>query len=409
MTTTSPTTGPAPAGPASARPADDGPALQQTNVPGMHTYGPALPKPSRFFQRGFGWVLGAVWLFYLGQPLGTILARPDGFAKWFSLTALIAFGLSYVLVFLWTRRMHLAQRQPPLRDGLAWLGVTLGLGLAMIPGAGGDWMVGLVYIAASAIMVLPPRAAVVVVAVIAAQPLLLPVFVPSWERENGLFFSIVLAAFAMFGVTRMIDHNMRLTAANREIARLAVAEERARAARDLHDILGHSLTVITIKAELAGRLLSVAPERAEAEVNDLERLAREALADIRRTVGAYREVCLEEELASARSALSAAGIDATVPQAVADLPEPRGTLFSWAVREGVTNVVRHSGASRCVITVRPDQVTIADNGRGPTAADGAAGGSGLRGLRERAEACGAQLSVGRAEGNGFVLRVSVPA
>ncbi|MDG4827239.1 histidine kinase [Asanoa sp. WMMD1127] len=404
MTATSPTTGPASAGPASARP-----GLQPTHVPGMHTFGASpMPRPSRFFQAGFGWLLGAVWLFYLGQPLDTILDRPGGFAKWLSLVALVAFGLSYVLVFLWTRRMHLAQRQPPLWQGLAWLGATLVLGLAMIPGAGGDWMVGLVYIAAAAIMVLPPRVAVIVVAVIAAQPLVLPSFVPSWQHENGLFFSIVLAAFAMFGVTRMIDHNMRLTAANREIARLAVAEERARAARDLHDILGHSLTVITIKAELAGRLIPVAPDRAEAEVNDMERLAREALADIRRTVGAYREVCLEEELASARSALSAAGISARLPSSVAEVPEPRATLFGWAVREGVTNVVRHSGATRCVITVRPDEVSIADDGRGPDDA-GSGGGSGLRGLRERAEACGAQLSVGRAPGSGFVLRVSVPA
>jgi two-component system sensor histidine kinase DesK len=407
MTATSPVTGPAPAGPAPAVP--DEPRIQPTPIPGMHTFGPPLPQPNRFFQRGFGWVLGAVWLFYLGQPLNTILDHPAGFARWFSLAALIAFGLSYVLVFLWTRRMHKRQRQPRARDGLWWLALTLGLALAMIPAAGGDWMVGLVYIAASAIMVLPPRAAVPVVALIAAQPLLLPLLVPAWQHENGLFFSIVLAAIAMFGVTRMIDHNMRLTAANREIARLAVAEERARTARDLHDILGHSLTVITIKAELAGRLLQVAPERAEAEVNDMEKLARQALADIRRTVGAYREVCLEEELASARSALSAAGIEARLPQSVADVPEPRGTLFGWAVREGVTNVVRHSGATRCVITVRPDQVEIADNGRGPLAGGATTGGSGLRGLRERAEAHGAQLSVGRGDDSGFVLRVSVPA
>jgi len=415
MTATSSASGPVSTGPAPARPEDDDERrLRPAEVPGMHTYGPRVPLPSPFFQRGFGWVLGGVWLFYLSQPLGTILRHPDGFAKWFSLAAQVVFGLSYILVFLWMRRMRLEQRDGGLRKALAWLALMFALALATIPAAGGDWMVGLVYIAAASIMVLPPRAAVPVVAVSAVLPLVLPELVPSWKPENGLFFSIVLAAFAMFGVTRMIDHNQRLTAANREIARLAVAEERARAARDLHDILGHSLTVITIKAELAGRLLSVAPERAEAEVNDLEKLARQALADIRRTVGAYREVCLEEELASARSALSAAGIDAKLPRSVDDVPEPRGTLFSWAVREGVTNVVRHSGATRCVITVRPDRVEISDNGRGPSE-DGDHGGSGLRGLRERAEACGAQLSVGRAtgsgsgSGSGFVLRVSVPA
>ncbi|MEV4624070.1 histidine kinase [Asanoa sp. NPDC049573] len=410
MTATSSASGPVSTGPAPARPDDDERRLRPAEVPGMHTFGPRVPLPSPFFQRGFGWILGGVWLFYLGQPLGTILRHPDGFAKWFSLAALIGFGFSYILVFLWMRRLRLAREDGGLRKPLAWLAVMLALALATIPGAGGDWMVGLVYIAAASIMVLPTRAAGPTVAVIAVLPLVLPEVVASWKPENALFFSILLAAFAMFGVTRMIDHNQRLTAANREIARLAVAEERARAARDLHDILGHSLTVITIKAELAGRLVSVAPERAEAEVNDLERLAREALADIRRTVGNYREVCLEEELASARSALSAAGIDAKLPGSVADVPEPRGTLFSWAVREGVTNVVRHSGATHCVITVRPDLVEIADNGRGPSE-DGDHGGSGLRGLRERAEACGAHLSVGRGAGpgSGFVLRVSVPA
>ena len=395
MATTSQASGPVTAtGPGLARPR------------AADVYGLAEPQPHSFLRRGFGWLLAAVWLFYLGQPLGTILDHPDGFAKWFSLAALVAFAAVYVLVFTWTRRQRLSLRAGPIREAVGWLLVMVLLGLGTLPAAGGDWMVTLVYVAAAAMMVLPARAAVPTVAVVAAVPLVLPEFVASWKPENALFFSIALAAFAMFGVTRMIEHNQRLRVANREIARLAVAEERARASRDLHDILGHSLTVITVKAELAGRLLQVAPERAAAEVDDLERLAREALADIRRTVGAYREVSLEDELASARSALSAAGIDAKLPRSVDAVPAPCQELFGWAVREGVTNVVRHSGATTCAITLRPDQVEIADNGRGPApGADGS--GSGLRGLRERAEACGAQLSVGRGKGGGFVLRVSV--
>ena len=216
----------------------------------------------------------------------------------------------------------------------------------------------------------------------------------------------MLAAFAMFGVTRMIDHNMRLTAANREIARLAVAEERARAARDLHDILGHSLTVITIKAELAGRLLSVAPERAEAEVNDMEKLARQALADIRRTVGAYREVCLDEELASARSALSAAGIEARVPRR-----GRRAGAARHAVQLGGPRGRDQRGPAQRSDPVRDHRAPRrgGDHRRRARSGGDGIGGSGLRGLRERAEACGAQLSVGRAPGSGFVLRVSVPA
>ncbi|MDG4756675.1 hypothetical protein [Micromonospora sp. WMMD710] len=138
----------------------------------------------------------------------------------------------------------------------------------------------------------------------------------------------------------------------------------------------------------------------------MEALARAALADVRQTVGAYREVTLAAELAGARSALAAAGIAAELPVAVPELPHDWDRLFGWTVREGVTNVVRHSGARCCTIRVDPDGVEVSDDGRGPSAPD--ATGHGLLGLRERARRLDAVVTVGRRDGGGFLLRVHAP-
>ncbi len=170
-----------------------------------------------------------------------------------------------------------------------------------------------------------------------------------WSGPAGLTFAICTAAFAMWGVSQLMQRNVDLLQAEAENARLAVADERNRFARDLHDILGHSLTVITVKAELANRLLDVDPARARAELVDLERLSRDALADVRRAVEGYRDLTLPGELARAREALRAAEIDADLPKSTDEVPSELRELFAWTVREGVTNVIRHSGASRCTV------------------------------------------------------------
>ena len=131
-------------------------------------------------------------------------------------------------------------------------------------------------------------------------------------------------------MVQLIQRNMQLAAARNELTRLALADERNRFARDLHDILGHSLTVVAVKAELAGRLASLDPARAEAEIGDVERIARQALADVRAAAGGYREVTLDGELASARTALAAAGIEADLPDH--DIRRTRGA--PGAVRLG---------------------------------------------------------------------------
>jgi two-component system sensor histidine kinase DesK len=266
----------------------------------------------------------------------------------------------------------------------------------------------LVYVGVVAVFMLPTAAAWTVVTALAIAALAVPRLVPGWTPNDDVAFQIMVAGLAIWGIGRVVQRNAQLAAAREEIAQLAVANERNRFARDLHDLLGHSLTVMSVKAELAGRLVRMAPERAEDEIADIQRLAREALTDVRSAVGGYREVSLGAELARARSALTAAGIEPELPFAVDAVPPDRQELFGWAVREGITNVVRHSGAKRCWVRLTASEVEISDDGAGPTVDPSAGVGHGLSGLRERASAAGGTLTIGRRPEGGFTLRVSVP-
>lgn len=238
---------------------------------------------------------------------------------------------------------------------------------------------------------------------------------------NGLGFApyiTLTVGIAMIGFGGLIQRNAQLRLAQEEVARLAVSEERARLARDLHDSLGHSLTVVTVKSELARKLVSRDPAKAEAEVADIERLAREGLADLRAAVAGYRDVDLEAELASARTALAAAGIAAHVPEDAAVVRRELRPLFGWVVREGVTNVIRHSSARQCWVELDPTRVVVRDDGPlvepvetvappGAVMSTGSTtGGNGLRNLRERAEAAGARLRSGRGATGGYELEVA---
>lgn len=222
-----------------------------------------------------------------------------------------------------------------------------------------------------------------------------------WIPAVLVSISAMMAAFA-----RNIVAMNELRATRDRMAAMAVERERSRVARDLHDILGHSLTVITVKSELAGRLVDVDPARARTEIGEVESLARGALADVRATVAGYRGVSLSGELAAARAALDAAEIAADVPGSSDAVPPERRELAAWVVREGVTNVMRHAAASRCRIRIAEHEVTIDDDGVGPVVrADQA--GTGLAGLRERVESAGGRMTVGRSDLGGFALRVQL--
>jgi len=188
-----------------------------------------------------------------------------------------------------------------------------------------------------------------------------------------------------------------------------------RRARDLHDLLGHSLSLIALKAELAGRVIGADPSRAAKEIAELEKVARQSLTEVRQAVTSYRQPGLAAELAAARRMLSSAGIDCRVQAPSAySLEPPVDALLAWTVREGATNIVRHSGARRADITIDVTDthatVTLADDGTGPVAGPDAGGapGSGLAGLAERAASLRGMLSAGAPDGGGFRLVVTVP-
>jgi two-component system sensor histidine kinase DesK len=226
--------------------------------------------------------------------------------------------------------------------------------------------------------------------------------------------ALILLAFgaSAVAVRQLTISVAQLRAAREELARSAVDQERLRFARDLHDLLGHSLSVVVLKSELAGRLLPASPDRAVTEMRDVERLAREALQQVRTAVAGYRQPVLARELDAAREMLAAAGISESIANSAGALPPALDGLLAWAVREGVTNVIRHSRAGRCEIRVRRSgdraELTVIDDGqagRGGTPSSG----SGLAGLAERASSLGARMSAGPLPDGRFVLVISAPA
>ncbi|WP_327640897.1 sensor histidine kinase [Kribbella sp. NBC_00482] len=358
------------------------------------------PGPGRW-----GWLAAGVWLFYLNQPFEEIVRR-DGTTRILGLATLALFALSYLGFFGWIRWVGIGPGGISTWQRLVYLGGMLTLSLLLLPSAGQQALTCLVYISAVAMMALDLRIAIGIVVVLLGSVELAMRVVPGWSDDGSFGFAIFLGALAVFGMRRAIQRSIELNAARKDMAELAVQEERNRFARDLHDILGHSLTVITVKAELAGKLMAANPERAAAEVADVESLARAALADVRAAVAGYRELSLAGELVSARTALQAAEIKADLPTTVDEVPEENRELFAWVVREGVTNVIRHSGAKHCTIRLTAAQIEVLDDGKGPTPGGGASG-HGLVGLRERADQAGAGVQVGEAPGGGFRLAVKV--
>jgi two-component system, NarL family, sensor histidine kinase DesK len=348
-----------------------------------------------------GPLFAAIWLFFLLDPLVEGWHHRDEVGGVLGILATVAFAATYMTLWI---RMRANSNGPtfdhPLSFTAPYLAALVVLGAAMVACLGEPGLACTVYIAVAAVMVLRLRLALATVAVLIFASLSLST-AAGWGNQLGLVFAITAASLAIYGMRTVVRRNVDLVSAEQENARLAVEGERNRFARDLHDILGHSLTVITVKAELARRLLDADPERARAELADLERLSRDALADVRRAVSGYRELTLPGELARAREALRAAEIEARLPQSTDDVPTDLRELFAWTVREGVTNVIRHSGARSCEIVLTPTSAEIRDDGHGPGSS---VDGTGITGLRERSAAVGATV-VTRSLEPGFSLQV----
>jgi two-component system sensor histidine kinase DesK len=229
-----------------------------------------------------------------------------------------------------------------------------------------------------------------------------------WSTVSALFFIAAVGGSNIF-IAQKQRADCKLRMAHEEIEALAAVAERERIARDLHDVLGHTLSVIVLKAELAGRLLARGEDtsRAAQEIGDVERTARSALAEVRETIGGYRDRGLAAEMNAARNALSAAGVLFEVEGAPAtgSLRAAEETVLALALREAVTNVVRHAQAQTCKLrfTVQNGRHSLAieDDGQHTAVREG----NGLRGMRERVESLGGTFRLDREHGTRLLIEL----
>jgi two-component system sensor histidine kinase DesK len=225
---------------------------------------------------------------------------------------------------------------------------------------------------------------------------------------HSVLLSIVLAGLGMMAVRQLIALNRELHATRAELADLAVADERNRLGRELHDLLGRTLSLIAVKAELASRLSARGDSAANEELADVQRLARQAIRDVRDAVTGEYSATVAAELASAEVALNTAGIELTTEISGTSTDPTHDSTFAWAIREAVTNVLKHSGARTCHIalhtTDRWTTLTIEDDGRGVVEFEA---GTGLDGLADRVRELGGNVNAGPGELRGFRLEVQL--
>ncbi|MEU2669100.1 sensor histidine kinase [Streptomyces sp. NPDC007164] len=370
------------------------------------------PTSRKQFSIKLLWI--GIWLAFMSAPVKDLAdGNHTSWATALGTLGLVTFVGAYLLLVFRHTSKPLDRRL--VHSTIAFLGA---LALLLTLTLGTAWLVLFVYVSVSVGATLPLRTARWLIPAVTAV-LVAVGLTGDHPREiiTALIFPALLGGFSMTGVRQLIRTTIELREARATVAQLAANEERLRLARDLHDLLGHSLSLITLKSELAGRMLPDHPEQAAAQVADIEQVSRQALIDVRGAVTGYRRPTLPGELAGARTALAAAGITADVPaEAPDDLPEKPEEVLAWALREAVTNVVRHSGARRCTVTLAPRQtldgrlleLTVSDDGVGPS---GTKPGNGLTGIGERLATVDGTLrtSAGHSgSGKGFTLTLSVP-
>ncbi|WP_406475772.1 sensor histidine kinase [Streptomyces platensis] len=304
---------------------------------------------------------------------------------WLAGLGLLAFNSLYISV-IW------ASFNPRLRDSrrpVYALGMLTAVTFAVAIGFGGNWFLffPLLSLASGTVRALRgKKLALWLITLSGAAG-----YLTGWHDDDpwgafGIGYGTFLSGMVTATVLSLFDTIQELNTTRQELARSAVEKERLRFSRDLHDLLGHTLSVVVVKAEAVRRLAPRDLDAALAQATDIEAVGRQALTEIREAVSGYREGSLTTELDRARSVLEAAGIEPVVRQAGPPLPPQAGALLGWVVREGVTNTVRHSGATRCEIAVHADaervRLTITDDGRGPLSS-GAAAAPGLTWLRDR--------------------------
>jgi two-component system sensor histidine kinase DesK len=264
----------------------------------------------------------------------------------------------------------------------------------------------------SILLLVPGLAAWALFAAVVLSMLLAPI-VTGLDAYNVAYLTVATMdiGLVVFGLSRLNLVISYLHTTRAELAQLAVVKERMRFARDLHDLLGYSLSAITLKAELTRRLVGVNPERARDELADLLDIARQALADVRTVASEYRNMSLSKEAASVASLLAAAGIAAQVEINCGALDEDIDTVLATVLREAVTNMLRHSSAQKCTVaadvTEAAATLRVSNDGVPASAASHRAGG-GLDNLAQRLDAVGGNLTAGTAADGRFEVLATVP-
>lgn len=374
--------------------------------------GGRLPEPENPGPPPTGFTLLPWLLMGLGSFSNLLQGRTP--QPWIGGLGLLAFNSLYIYV---TFRAFTKEKRGArsTRVALALMGVVT---CALAIGYGGSWLYffPLLGLATGAVMRGPwlGRAGLALTALAAAVSAVRD----GWDALNvayGTFLSTMVTA-AILSLTEAVRE---LRAAREELARRAVEEERLRFSRDLHDLLGHTLSVIVVKSEAARRLAPRNMDAALLQITDIESVGRQALTEIREAVTGYRQGSLATELDRADSVLTAADITPAIRRSGPPLPAPAEALLGWVVREAVTNVVRHSGAARCEITVEGTvegtgervRLSVSDDGTGvqctpPARPD--VGGTGLKGLKERLAAAGGSLEAGPTPRGGFLVTAELP-
>ena len=361
------------------------------------------------------WFFTAVWLVYLISPVADLFGHDHGVA-WIAggLAITVAFCVIYLSVLMYS------DERPRLAEyGLAAIAVLAALACVVY---GKGWTPLWIYVSAATGMVLAAvanrRVAMLGVAVVGACYVFF-CWLSHVDTTSSLIvlLPVLLIGLAMMGFRMQITLMHELAQARGTVAKLAANEERLRLARDMHDLTGQSLSMITLKSELAAKRLAKLPSSAErdavlTELGDIGRVSRQTLHDIREVVSGYRRPTLAIEVITAQNALEAAGIglddDAELTLRSGTFDPDAEAVLAWCLREAVTNVIRHSRARHCRIRLTDHMgelsLEVTDDGQGlPEAASESAGdgqedqvdtGSGLRGMSERLSAVGGRLSLG---------------
>ncbi len=362
------------------------------------------------------------WLVCLVFPVLKIAHTPQTPIRLLvALSGLVIFAAVYFWV-MWPDPLsgHRSNRFRPESPWVILTGITLlVLFLSLAYGSAFTWL----FLGVSAIsgVLLPARRAFWTVSGLTLLTLGVSVIVnggilsTDWLRVIPLVLLVRGLGLDITGLTRLAEALQELNLARQELARRAVVEERLRMARDLHDLLGHTLSLITLKSELAGRLVENDSSQAVQEIHEVERVARQALREVRQAVTGYRQQSLAEELEGTRQILKAAGITLRIEGANEVLPPSVDAALAWTIREGVTNIIRHSRARQCIIRIA-DQgdgigVEVLNDGYPDADIPLHEAGSGLSGLAERLAAQGGSLEAGPTmveNKPGFRLRVEIP-